>query len=90
MKSFMKSFMNRPTNSSKPPRNSFFLTAITSDRGGKVFLGTMLLLAICVPVFNLAVPEGSAARSEVARSAPKWNQRLSSSYPACIVNVPGV
>lgn len=39
---------------------SFLLSAINSELGSKLFLGAMLLLAITVPVFNLAVPDGSA------------------------------
>jgi urea transport system permease protein len=40
--------------------NSLLLNALTTDRGGKIFLGILLVVAIIVPVFNLAVPESSA------------------------------
>ena len=39
---------------------SLFLSVLSSDLGSKIFLGTMVLLAIIVPLFNLAVPDGSA------------------------------
>lgn len=36
------------------------LNVLANDRGGKIFLGILLGIAIVVPIFNLAVPESSA------------------------------
>jgi urea transport system permease protein len=39
---------------------SLFAQLFASNRGGKIFLGILAVLAVIVPVFNLAVPESSA------------------------------
>ena len=39
---------------------SLLLNALATDRGGKIFLGILLVVAVIIPVFNLAVPESSA------------------------------
>jgi urea transport system permease protein len=36
------------------------MNLLSNDRGGKIFLGILLAVAIVVPIFNLAVPESSA------------------------------
>ncbi len=36
------------------------MNMLANDRGGKIFLGILLAIAVVVPVFNLAVPESSA------------------------------
>lgn len=48
------------TQQSMSQHKSMFLSLFQSDRASKVFFSAMLLLAVIVPVFNLAVPEGSA------------------------------
>ena len=39
---------------------SLFAQLFASDRGGKIFLGIIAVLAVIVPVFNLAVPESAS------------------------------
>lgn len=39
---------------------SIFLTMLADDRGGKIFLSILAVVAILVPMLNLLVPEGSA------------------------------
>ncbi|MCG6969288.1 MAG: urea ABC transporter permease subunit UrtC, partial [Gammaproteobacteria bacterium] len=36
------------------------LNVLANDRGGKIFLGILLAVAVVVPVFNLVVPDSSA------------------------------
>ena len=36
------------------------LNLLSNDRGGKIFLGILLAVAVVVPIFNLVVPESSA------------------------------
>jgi urea transport system permease protein len=38
---------------------SILLDAIRKDRGGRIFLALLAVLAVLVPILNLAVPEGS-------------------------------
>jgi len=41
------------------PHNSIFVRLFASDRGGKLFLSLLAVLAIIVPIANLAIPESS-------------------------------
>ena len=40
--------------------SSIFLNFLNNDKGGKVFIATLLVLIVVIPFFNLAVPSDSA------------------------------